>query len=105
MSKKKYVSNEISKLHNVDEIENLVKSMKNYIANDHTGDDSVTDESAAFTENAFDLLNAVTYLMYQGGHKGQEIKENVELICKNTDKEIKGMVGDMITSQQSKNTH
>ena len=32
MSKKKYVSNEISKLHNVDEIENLVKSMKNYIA-------------------------------------------------------------------------
>ena len=65
MSKKKYVSNEISKLHNVDEIENLVKSMKNYIANDYTGDDSITDESAAFTENAFDLLNAVTYLMYR----------------------------------------
>ena len=101
MSKKKYVSNGISKLHNVDEIENLVKSMKNYIANDYTGDDSITDESAAFTENAFDLLNAVTYLMYQGGHKGPEIKENVELICKNTDKE---MVGDMIASQQSKNT-
>ena len=43
MSKKKYVSNEISKLHNVDEIENLVKSMKNYIANDYTDDDSITD--------------------------------------------------------------
>ena len=42
---------------------------------------------------------------YQGGHKGPEIKENVELICKNTDKEIKEMVGDMIASQQSKNTH
>ena len=56
-------------------------------------------------KNAADLLNAVTYLMYQGGHKGPEIKENVELICKNTDKEIKEMVGDMITSQQSKNTH
>jgi len=79
--------------------------MKNYIANDYTGDDSITDESAAFTENAFDLLNAVTYLMYQGGHKGPEIKENVELICKNTDKEIKEMVGDMIAKQQSKNTH
>ena len=105
MSEQKYVSNEISKLHNVDEIENLVKSMKNYIANDYTGDDSITDESAAFTENAFDLLNAVTYLMYQGGHKGPEIKENVELICKNTDKEMKQMVGDMIASKQSKNNH
>ena len=39
--------------------------MKKYIANDYTGDDSTTDESAAFTENAFDLLNAVTYLMYR----------------------------------------
>ena len=36
-------------------------------------------------KNAADLLNAVTYLMYQGGHKGPKIKENVELICKNTD--------------------
>ena len=56
--------------------------MKNYIANDYTGDNRKTDESAAFNENAFDLLNAVTYLMYQGGHKGPKIKENVELICK-----------------------
>ena len=43
--------------------------------------------------------------MYQGGHKGLEIKENVELICKNTDKEMKQMVGDMIASKQSKNNH
>jgi len=56
-------------------------------------------------KNAADLLNAVTYLMYQGGHKGPEIKDNVELICKNTDKEIKEMVGDMIAKQQSENTH
>ena len=33
------------------------------------------------------------------------IRGYVELICKNTDKEIKEMVGDMIASQQSKNSH
>ena len=66
---------------------------------------NLVSRGGVLKKNAFDLLNAVTYLMYQGGHKGPEIKEDVELICKNTDKEIKEMVGDMIASQQSKNTH
>ena len=75
MRKKKNVSDELWKQHHVDEIVNLVESMKNYIANDYTGDDSATPESSTFSDNAHDLMDAVTFMMFQGGFRGPKIKE------------------------------
>ena len=79
----------------VGEIENTVKLMKHYIANDYTGDDSATEESAAFSRNVGDLMDGVSMLIRQGGWKNHEIADALKYSLDAADKDLKDLASEV----------
>ena len=75
----------------VGEIENTVKLMKHYIANDYTGDDSATEESAAFSRNVGDLMDGVSMLIRQGGWKSHEIADALKYSLDAAEKDFENL--------------
>ena len=71
----------------VENIEQIIKSMKDYLSNDF---DPLDDEKerSEFNKNADDLMHAVVIMMVRGGWKNHEITDALKYNLGRTDKEL-----------------
>ena len=89
----------------VENMENIIKSMKHYISNDFDPLDENREESRKFDINAEELMHAVVLLMMQGGWKTAEISGTMETSLGKADKQIaavREVIGNALEKDQKK---